>query len=697
MKKNFIIILSVCSLITAQAQKIDRTKKPAPGAAPVITINDPATFKLPNGITVLVVENHKLPKISATYSIDAGPITEGKKAGVTDLMGQMLNEGTKKTPKAKFDEAVDLIGADVNLSASGGNVSALTRYFEKAFSLMAEGLQQPAFMQESFDKLKSQTLTGLKADEKNVKSIASRVTNALTYGVNHPKGEFETEASISALTLADVKNAYNKYVTPSRGYLTFVGDITPAKAKEIATKYLGAWKGSLLQLEKNIDAKNPSVTEIDLIDVPNAAQAEINVTNVVNIPMTSPDYFPVILANQILGGGADSRLFMNLREKHGFTYGAYSSVGTGRFQSSFSASAAVRNEKADSAVAEFLNEIQKMKTAKVSDEELAIAKALYNGSFALGMENQARIAQFAVNILTNNLPKDFYRTYLTRINAVTKEDIQRVANKYFNDKNTRVVIVGKGAQILPSLSRLNLPVKQYDKYAVAVKAENPSAGNSAPVVNADAKTIVNNYIKAIGGADEVSKIKSLSVELETEMQGMKMQIMQKQMAPNLESSSLSVAGNVMQRSVFNGSTGFNEQMGNKMDMQSEEIAEKKGRKYVIEQLGYTETGYKLQVSGTEKINNSNAYKVVITLPNNNTITEYYDVNSHLLVRSETVENANGMSISKTTDLGDYKKVGTILYPFKQAMTISAGGQQQTIDMTVKNVKVNEGVSEADFK
>jgi zinc protease len=699
MKKSFIIILSVCSFITAQAQtKIDRSKKPPAGPAPVITITDPTTFKLPNGITVLVVENHKLPKISASYTIDLGPITEGKKAGVTDIMGQMLNEGTKKTSKAKFDEEVDLIGADVNLNSSGGSVSSLTRYFDKAFALMAEGLQQPAFSQESFDKLKSQTLTGLKADEKNVKSIAGRVTNALTYGLTHPKGEFETEQTISNLTLADVKAAYAKYITPSRGYLTFVGDITPEKAKAVATKYFSAWKGNAVQLEKLTEVKNPATTEIDVVDAPNAAQAEINVTNVVSIPLSSPDYFAVILANQILGGGAESRLFMNLREKHGFTYGAYSSVGTGRFQTSFNASAAVRNEKADSAIVEFLSEIQRMKSEKVTDEELATAKALYNGSFALGMENPARIAQFAVNILTNDLPKDFYRTYLTRINAVTKEDIQRVASKYFNDKNTRVVVVGKGSQILPSLSRLNLPIKQFDKYAAPVTA---TSGSSSTTTNntatADAKTIINDYLKAIGGADEISKQKTIAVEMEMEMQGMKLTVNEKRMAPNMESTTVTMGGNVFQKSVFNGTTGYQEQMGNKIDMQPGEIADKKSRKHFIEQLAYSDAGYKLQVAGIEKVNNSNAYKLVVTTPGGETSTEWYDVNSHLLVKNESSQSMNGVSISRTTELSDYRKVGSILFPFKQVLTVSAGGQEQTMEMKVKSVKVNEGVSEADFK
>jgi zinc protease len=160
---------------------------------------------------------------------------------------------------------------------------------------------------------------------------------------------------------------------------------------------------------------NPAKTEVDIVNLSNTVQAEITVVNLVDLPMSSPDYFAVLLANQILGGGSESRLFNNLREKHGFTYGAYASTGSGRFQSKFSANAAVRNEKVDSAVVEFLNEINLIRTAKVSAEELQSAKNLYNGSFALGLENPARTAAFASNILINNLPKDFYRTYLQKL------------------------------------------------------------------------------------------------------------------------------------------------------------------------------------------------------------------------------------------------------------------------------------------
>jgi zinc protease len=698
MRKILFIITGALLIQNGYAQTIDRTKPPKPGPAPIIKIGDPVVYKLPNGITVLVVENHKLPKVTATYSIDAGPIAEGAKAGGLDLMGQMLSEGTKVRSKAAFDEAVDRIGAEVGTSANGGSASALTRYFDSAFLLMAEALQKPAFTQASFDKLKSQTLTGLKAGERSVTAVAGRVTNALLYGLKHPNGEFTSEESVTGLTLNDVKQAYQKYITPSRGYLTFVGDITPSKAQALATKAFAAWKGAPLTLEKLAIVPNPSKTEIDFVDMPNAVQSEIRVTNLVSLPMSSPDYFPVLLANQILGGGSESRLFMNLREKHGFTYGAYSNAGSGRFQAAFNASAAVRNAKTDSAIAEFLSEINTMHTQKVTEDELQRAKALYNGRFALGLEDPARIATFASNILINNLPKDFYRTYLQKINAVTPEDIQRVSQKYFNHGNTRVIVVGKGSEVAEGLKKLNYPVNMFDKYAKPISASTSAAGaGSAPVANVDAKTVINDYLKAIGGVDELKKIKSVVVTMGMEMQGMNLDVEQKKMLPNLEVTTVKMQGNVVNKTLFDGATGFEEQMGQKKPMSDEDVKDKMSQTTLFDQADYLTPSYKLQVVGTEKVNGKDAYKVSVTTPSGKTQTEYYDAQSKLLVRLDKDAVANNMTVSNTVEFGDYKKLGNILIPYKQKVTVSAGGQEQSFEMNVKDVKVNEGVTAADFK
>ncbi|GGI22541.1 insulinase family protein [Pedobacter mendelii] len=692
MKKLFIIAAVSLLAQGISAQTIDRSQKPKPGPAPVITVADPVIYKLANGITILVVENHKLPKVSASYSIDAGPIKEGAKAGVVSLMGSMLNEGTTTKTKAQFDEAVDQLGADVSAGASGGTVSALTRYFSAAFMLMAESIRQPSFPVASFEKIKSQTITGLKSSEKSAKAISSRVVNALAYGKNHPNGEFETEASINGITLDDVKTAYKKYVTPSRGYLTFVGDIKPEDAKALAEKAFGDWKGTTLTLPVLTKVGNPAKTEVDVVNVSNAVQSEITVTNLVDLPLSSPDYFAILLANQILGGGSESRLFMNLREKHGFTYGAYSSTGSGRFQSKFTATAAVRNEKADSAVVEFLKEINIIRTVKVSAEELQNAKNLYNGSFALGLENPARTAGFASSILINNLPKDFYRTYLQKLNAVTTDDVLRVAKKYFNHDNTRVVIVGKTESFVPGLTKAGFTINTFDNYAAPVKAE--TATNTT--TSKSAKEVISNYITAIGGEAALKKVTAIQQTGEMDMQGNKLGIAMKKMAPNLSSMEMSMGGQTMVKQVFNGTTGYAMQMGQKAEMKADEIADAKADKGLFNQLFYGTDGSKLEVTGTTKIGSANAYKLVVTSATGKKKTEYYDVTSGLLLKEESTTTKEGTEITQTTDYADYKKVGDVLFPHSiiQSVQTAKGGQE--FNIVIKEIKVNPDLKTSDF-
>ncbi|MDB5223466.1 MAG: insulinase family protein [Chitinophagaceae bacterium] len=695
MKKIYIAILGIFFMTCSYAQtKVDRTKPPAGGPAPVLSIGEPVTYHLANGITVLVVENHKLPKVSATYMIDYGPVTEGNKAGVLSVMGNMLEEGTTNMDKAAFDEAVDQMGANVNLSERGGNASALTRYFDKSFMLMADALLHPAFPASSFDKIKSQMLTGLKSNEKSAKAISARVVNALSFGVTHPTGEFETEETINNITLDDVRKFYTQYISPSRGFLTFVGDIKPEHAKELAEKAFGNWKGTSISLINPADVKNPGKTEIDLVDVPNAVQSEITVTNVVRIPMSSPDYFPVLLANNILGGNADARLFMNLREKHGYTYGAYSGIGSGRFQATFNASASVRNEKVDSAVIEILHEINNIRTSKVSAEELKNAKALYAGNFALGLEDPARTAGFASNIILNNLPKDFYKTYLQKINAVTAEDVERVAQKYFNHDNTRIIVVGKAATVKPGLSKLGYAVNMYDRFAKPVQE---TVTTTMPSTGVTAKDIIAKYIIAIGGAEELKKINSVSMTGSMSLQGMNLAVTEKKMAPNMSMMEMNMNGQALMRKIFNGTTGYQSQMGNKKELEGDDLAESKNTKGLFEQLFYNDGGYKLEMGGTEKVNSKDAYKINVTTPLGTKYTEYYDISTGYLVKIEKTIKAQEQELQQTIEHSNYKKVGNVMFPFTNTISVQSanGGQDFTIEVT--DIKINEGVKAEDFK
>lgn len=691
MKKLFIAVATLFFLSGLHAQKIDRSKPPKAGPAPVISIKDPVQFKLNNGMTILVVEDHKLPKVSASLYIDRGPVTEGAKAGVISLMGSMLSEGTTSKSKDVFDKEVDQMGANVNLSSSGGGVSALTRYFDKAFMLMSDAVRNPAMKESSFEKLKSQMLTSLKSIDKSAKAISSRVVDALSYGKDSPMGEFETEESVTGITLDDVKKSYGGYITPSRSYLTFIGDITPAKAKALAQKAFGNWTGTKLQLPKLALVKNPSATEIDLIDVPSAVQSEITVTNLVSIPMSSPDYFAAILANQILGGGGTGRLFVNLREKHGFTYGAYSSIGSGRFQSTFTASASVRNDKVDSAVAEFLSEINRIRTQKVTAKELADAKALYNGNFALSLERPATTAQFASTILINGLNKDFYRTYLQKINKVTVDDVQSAADKYFNYSNTRIVVVGKADVVKPGLEKLGYPVKEFDKFA------SPVSDKPQEKVNVSADEIISKYLNAIGGVDALQQVKSLHSTGTVAVQGMNLNFDQKEMAPNLSLMTLEMNGQQLVKNVFDGKAGYMEQMGHKSEFSADQVQEKSDTKGLFNQMFYKTAGYKLEVAGTDMVNGTKAYKVDVTSPSGKKSTEWYAVDNGFLVKSTNSTEVNGQSLSQTSELSDYKKVDNIYLPFTVSLSTATPAGSQEMVVKIEKVTINQDVTAEDFK
>lgn len=696
MNKIFFLLCSLMVSIPMFAQVIDRSKPPQAAPARPVAFVDPATFTLPNGLTVLVVENHKLPKVSATLSIDMGPVKEGNKAGVMSLMGQMLSEGTTKTPKAKFDEAIDLIGANVNLTYNGGSTSALTRYFEKAFLLMAEGLRYPAFPQESFEKLKKQALTELKSGERSAATISGRVVNALAYGKNSAMGEFETEETLKSITLDDVKQYYRNYITPSRAYLTFVGDITPGAAKSIVMKAFSDWKGRKLELPEIKNAENVKTTEINFIDLPTAVQSEIRLTSLVSNPMSNPDYHALLLANQVLGGGFEGKLFMNLREKHGFTYGAYSNVGASRFQSQFTTSAQVRSEKSDSAIVEMLREIENMRSGNITPEELEIAKAKFHGSFALGMEDPARAATYASNILINNLPKDFYRTYLQKINAVTIADIKKVSNKYFNTANSRIVLVGNGAKVLPTLSRLGYSVKQYDKYATAVeeKAKDVAMKESPKTSDAiSAYKLIEDYLQALGGKEALKKINSIRTSVAVEMMGQQIAGTDIQMAPNKQSTEMKMGNMTVYKKVFDGTKGYQGQMGQKKDFDEKEIKEALDQRTLIPQLSYIGADFTTSYLGTGKVGNEDAYKLKVVKPSGKTSVEYYSMKSSLLLREESSTTTPQGEVTVTTDYSNYKKVGNVMFPF--TITQVAGAQE--IVMNATDIKVNEAVSEADFK
>ncbi|MBN4070468.1 insulinase family protein [Olleya sp. AH-315-F22] len=693
MKTKISILITLFLLSMGVNAQVDRSKQPKPGPAPKISLQVPQEFVLDNGMKILVVENHKLPRVSYNLSIDNAPITEGDKAGTSSLLGAMLGNGTTNIPKDDFNEEIDFLGASLSFGSGSAFASALSKYSERILELMADAAINPLLTEEEFQKEKDKLLEGLKNQEKSVDAVAGRVAVALAYGLKHPSGEFVSEETVNNVSLENVNAFYQKYFNPNNAYLVIIGDVDYNTIKKQVETYFGKWKKSI-EVTANVPTADPNVqyTQINFIDMPNAVQSNISLMNTVSFKMNNPDYHAVLLANHILGfaGSTGSYLNENLRETHGYTYGAYSSINSNEYISRFRAGASVRNIVTDSSVVEILKEVTRIRTEDVKSEVLASAKAKYVGNFVLALERPQTIASYALNIKINDLPEDFYTTYLEKINAVTIEDVKRVANIYFKAENARIVVVGKGSDVLTNLEKTGIPIKYFDKYANPV--EKPEFTKPIPD-GVTAQSVINKYITAIGGKDNAKAVKTVHSSADVTIEGMpfapKAEI--KQMAPNKESLEMSIEGmGVIMKQKFNGETGYIEQQGHKMPSEGKMLETQKAKITLFPELYYDDS-FKLSLESLTTIDGNDVYKVKIE-KDGKTSFKYYNAETGLLAREESTVTVGEKETTSVVDYSKYSPVKGVQFPYHQI--IKSG--PQTIIFNINNVLVNEGVSEEDF-
>ena len=450
---------------------IDRSIQPTPGAAPIINLGTPITHSLPNGLTLLIVENHQLPQVGIRLSLDECPELEKEKKGISDLISLMAGNGSTSINKDDFNEEIDYLAATLSIAPNGAYAQVLSKYFPRVLALIADAALHPNFTEEDMEKEKARIIQSIRANESNAEVIMKRVRQTLRYSTAHPYGEYITEAQIATLTLDDVTNYYRKRFVPNNAYLVVTGDVNPEEVITLVNEHFADWQPYSEETPALYIPKNVSETQINFIDLPSAVQSEIQVTNLIDLKMSHPDYFPLLVANSILGGDFGSYINMNLREEHGYTYGAFSTFKTDKWTKGvFNIKTSVGNAVTAPAVIETLKEVKRIRTEVVSEEKLAQAKAQYLGQFVLATERPQTIANYAINIKARQLSPYFYKNYIANINAVTKEDVQRVAEKYFQLNQMRIIIVGKKDEVLKDLESATfegekLPVYLFDSYA----------------------------------------------------------------------------------------------------------------------------------------------------------------------------------------------------------------------------------------
>ncbi len=699
MKKSALFILGFGLVVAAYGQKLDRSMKPKPGPAPEVKLGHTEEFTLANGMKVFVVENHKLPVISCNIELDIKPELEGKMAGYQDMMSELLLSGTKTRSKDKLNEEIDRIGAKINASNNGLSGSGLKKYTEQIFGLMADIAMNSKITGEELEKTREKVLSGMETEKNDPDAMVRNVSAVVNFGSNHPYGEVATEESVKKITLEKCVNYYSTYFRPNVAYMAIVGDITAAEIKPLIEKYFGSWE------KKNVPVATYSIpslsanklTKVAFAPRVAAVQSVVSVTYPIDLTPASADLIKVKVANTVLGGGSQGRLFLDLREKHAWTYGAYSSIREDDLGGTFSATVKCRNVVSDSSVEALLAEMQTMQTERVNDTALQNSITYLSGNFSIGLEDPSRIAQLAIRTERYHLPKDYYQNYLKNLSAVTADDIIAVSKKYITPDHANIVVAGSKEEVAGKLARFSADGK-VDFYDYSGK----------PVVIAEAKAlpagltatdVYKKYIAAMGGENAFNSIKDIKIVSTAVAQGMPLTITELKKAPNMwkQTVELTMNGNKMvaQKEVYNGTKGYQEQMGQKADITGDELEQVIEGADLTSELHPEKYGIKRTLKSLEDVDGKDAYLVEAVNAKGKKTMEYYDAATSLLIRRVITTDGPKEPGTQVSDYKNYKEVpGTNGY--KVPYDVSEGQPGQMIKATVQSVEVNKGVPDSEF-
>jgi zinc protease len=692
MKK--LLLLVAISAITGVNGQIDRSVRPKAAAAPAINIKNSEVFKTANGITVVLSENHKLPRVSFNMVMGASPMIEGSKAGANQLMGQLLLSGTAARSKDVLDKEIDYMGATLNADGSSLYLSCLTKHLEKSLGIMQDVLMNPTFPESEFARIKKQAESGLLAAKSSPDEMAGNAERKINFP-NHPNSDVMNEASLAAITREDIVANFKQIFTPDGAYLVIVGDINKEQASKMVDQYFGSWKGTAVYKQDYSSLFKNKGNRVIFVNKPGAVQSVINVTFPVAVRPGEKDQLALNVLNSIFGGGAfGSRLMQNLREDKAYTYGCYSDLQVTRDGSWLSASGSFRNDVSDSAITQLLYEFNRIAEGYVSDDELNLAKSVMAGGFARSLESPQTIARFALNIIRNNLESDYYQNYLKRLEAITKEDVLNMAQKYFTN-GFNIIVVGNEA-VLDKIKVFDADskIEKLDAFGNEVKDVKKAT------ISAD--ELLTNYVNAVtltnspkALAKKMKKIKSISKETSISIPGapMTLKLTEVNIAPNKEAMKLEAQGMVFTSSYFDGTKGAekNMQTGEKT-LTDAEIAAKKKSAGFFPEMFYKTTGMTYELKGIETINNKDYY-VLATNDGESQRFDYYDVTTYMKYKTNSISQQGGESAEITVMYDDYREVNGLMIPYKLVQVIG----EMSLEGTVKEVLFNSKIDDSLFK
>jgi zinc protease len=468
------LIVLVSSLAVGQGGQQPQTSKGAviKGKAPVnkevLKVKLPRTQEatLPNGLRVVLLEAHKVPTFNMQMVVLSGGLSDKPDfSGLATFTAALLHEGTTKRVSKDIAEQVDALGATLSATSSLSSTtsivstSGLIENVDQTLDLFSDVIRNPSFPQSEVEKYKTRTLTQLQFQRSSAQFLAQEQFQRAIYGNIHPAALIAPPTeSIQKLTSKDLSDFHSTYYRPNNAILAIVGDVTMKDIMPKIEKAFGDWEKADVPAVTIPNTQAPGDSKIYLIDRPGSVQTVLRL-GTLGIERTNLDYFAVLVADKILGGGPSGRLFLNLREDKGYTYGAYSTFSGSRFRGIWVANAEVRTEVTEGAMTEFMKELNRLRNEKVPAEELENQKRAIVGSFALSLEQPQALLQNVITQKLYNLPADYWDTYPQKVAAITADDVQNAAQKYLDLDRLQVVAVGdagKAREVLAKYGKVEL-------------------------------------------------------------------------------------------------------------------------------------------------------------------------------------------------------------------------------------------------
>jgi predicted Zn-dependent peptidase len=461
---RYTIALVLALVVSAAAQQApDRSHPPEPGAAPALRLPAIQKQKLSNGLPVWIVEMHKVPVAQVNLVVLSGTTDDpAGKYGAASMTAAMLEEGAGSKTSLEIADAVDFLGADLGASAgvdaSGVRLHVPVARLGEALAIMGDVVERPTFPNDELERLRQQRLTSLLQGRDDPPTIAAVAFSRVLYGKEHRYGTMQmgTASTIKSMATGDLKSFYSAAFRPDNAVLLAVGDVNAATLMPQLENVFGGWRptGAPRTSVKLPEMAQPGARQFYLVDKPGAAQSQIRI-GWIGVPRSTPDYFPLQVMNTILGGSFSSRLNMNLREQHGYTYGAGSQFDYRLAAGPFAAAAGVQTDKTADALKEFFIELTAIRKPVPADE-LARARNYIALRYPGAFETTGDMSRRLEDAIVYRLPEDYFSKYVQNIQAVTAADVQRVAEKYIQPDKFAVVVVGDRQKIEAPIKALNL-------------------------------------------------------------------------------------------------------------------------------------------------------------------------------------------------------------------------------------------------